>query len=314
MLLRFVKNIVCFKGHCRSCVYLIIMYYGSRLIQHVYEARHQLWRAGHSHRARNGLLKNGHRALWTTQSTLQHLAYTKPSHTSLPSSPTSLFPSAMTHYDATAASFGASPKLNPRPKYPPLSTVVLSVTKECVWNAGAIGTVLAYCLFPLYAYSRTVARKYDISDPLFFSLVTSAAHTFLYLTVGGLFVAFDHFHIFQNHKLERKPYMKPKETLVKKMLKEASIGQFITGPIIAYFLYPTFLKFGMMSLDSPLPEMKDLVVTFITAYLFNDIGFYLTHRAFHTKTLYRMFHKQHHEFQGTISIGELPSRILCRQK
>jgi hypothetical protein len=32
------------------------MYYGSSLIQHVYEARYQLWRAVHSHRARNGLL------------------------------------------------------------------------------------------------------------------------------------------------------------------------------------------------------------------------------------------------------------------
>jgi hypothetical protein len=34
---------------CRACVYLITKYYGSSLIHHVYEARHQFRRTVHSH-------------------------------------------------------------------------------------------------------------------------------------------------------------------------------------------------------------------------------------------------------------------------
>jgi hypothetical protein len=42
------------------------MYYGSSLIQYVHEARHQFWRAVHSHRARNGLLNTDDKTRTTT--------------------------------------------------------------------------------------------------------------------------------------------------------------------------------------------------------------------------------------------------------
>jgi len=97
--------------------------------------------------------------------------------------------------------------------------------------------------------------------------------------------------------------MTPSPKLMHKMATEALIGQLITSPLISYFLYPAFMWFGMYSLDAPLPDMQELLLTFISGHMFNDIGFYWTHRLFHCKALYKTFHKQHHEFTGTIGFA-----------
>ena len=81
--------------------------------------------------------------------------------------------------------------------------------------------------------------------------------------------------------------MTPSAALMRKMATEATIGQLITSPLISYFLYPTFTYFGMYELDAPLPDFPSLMKTFVIGHMFNDIGFYWTHRLFHCKALYK---------------------------
>lgn len=94
--------------------------------------------------------------------------------------------------------------------------------------------------------------------------------------------------------------MVAKPRLVRKMLFEAFISQIVTGPILAYFLYPVFQWFGMPAFSSALPSFPHIVKQLMIGHVFNDVLFYITHRTFHCKALYATFHKQHHEFAGTI--------------
>lgn len=37
--------------------------------------------------------------------------------------------------------------------------------------------------------------------------------------------------------------------------------------------------------------------------MFNDFGFYFTHRLLHHSSVYKLWHKKHHEFKGTIGFA-----------
>lgn len=83
-------------------------------------------------------------------------------------------------------------------------------------------------------------------------------------------------------------------------------------PLGAYFiLYPLMVRGGMPPPGAELPRWGDAPWAaaadawrvFFVAFLLNDWGFYLTHRALHHPALYRRFHKQHHRFTGTVSFA-----------
>jgi hypothetical protein len=123
--------------------------------------------------------------------------------------------------------------------------------------------------------------------------------------------------------------MTPKAELIRSTLIKAFVSQTIINPFLGYFAYDLFKYFGMLALDAPLPSsfniaccltagMKYLFIyrlilencihnlnkfeSLYVGYFFNVIGFYFTHRLLHVKGLYVRFHKQHHDYAGTIGI------------
>mmetsp|Transcript_5880 Transcript_5880/g.7632 ORF Transcript_5880/g.7632 Transcript_5880/m.7632 type:complete len:193 (-) Transcript_5880:238-816(-) len=58
--------------------------------------------------------------------------------------------------------------------------------------------------------------------------------------------------------------------------------------------------FGMPLASSQLPGLLHMIQLFCGAHLFNDVGVYWSHRMFHSKMLYRRFHKKHHSFRASV--------------
>jgi sterol desaturase/sphingolipid hydroxylase (fatty acid hydroxylase superfamily) len=180
--------------------------------------------------------------------------------------------------------------------------------KEICWQSGVLGTVLVLVSFPLYTVLVSLLRSnlptdYN-DDAIVFALLTSIVHTGAYACYNSIFGAMDYFQLLQEYKLARKPYMQPKASLVAKTLLEAAFSQLVVNPLAAwYLLYPAFKSFGMMSLDDPLPDHVHLFKTMCFANAFNGVFFYLAHRTVHSKALYAIIHKQHHEYSGTMGIA-----------
>jgi hypothetical protein len=82
---------------------------------------------------------------------------------------------------ATSTSLGASPRVHPRPAYPPVTEVALSFVKEVIWQGGVTGAFLTSFAFPGYQWTRAVAKEWEVSDQLYFAIMTSLVHTVIYL-------------------------------------------------------------------------------------------------------------------------------------
>ena len=85
---------------------------------------------------------------------------------------------------ATSTSLGASPRVIPRPEYPPITEVIVSFFREVVVQGGGHGLALSLLLFPAYEYSRELAKTYGVSDQLYFAIMTSLVHSVIYVVVN----------------------------------------------------------------------------------------------------------------------------------
>jgi sterol desaturase/sphingolipid hydroxylase (fatty acid hydroxylase superfamily) len=64
-----------------------------------------------------------------------------------------------------------------------------------------------------------------------------------------------------------------------------------------------FEYFGTPAAAAPLPSLLSLFWQFFVCAFINDIGFYWSHRLFHTPFFYQRYHKKHHQYTGTIGFA-----------
>ena len=179
--------------------------------------------------------------------------------------------------------------------------------KEIFYQSGLLGTLLTFAFYPYYLRFLSLLENLlstHYTERVGFTIVMTLAHIVTYCTINGLFASFDYFGLYQQYKLDRKPHMKAKTSLIAKTLIDAAVGQLIVGPILLFYLHGVLRSYlGLLSLTAPLPSSVDIFTTYSIAYLFNCIGFYTSHRLLHSKLLYARFHKQHHEYTGSMSIS-----------
>lgn len=208
-----------------------------------------------------------------------------------------------TVYDATNQSSGFTPRMNPRPSYPPFfSFAFMWLVKALVFEAASLGVFLTVLSYPLYMSCIQTLQSMLQNDALVFSIMLSCAHTGIYILCNVPFFIFDTYGFFQQYKLHRTKGQIPTASLIQSTVLEAAISQFVVDPVLVYFLYPSFQYLGLLALNAPLPTYTDLCLTYCYGFLFNDIGFYLAHRTFHSKTLYWL-HKKHHKHAGTMGMS-----------
>ncbi|KAG5488660.1 hypothetical protein JIQ42_00272 [Leishmania sp. Namibia] len=129
------------------------------------------------------------------------------------------------------------------------------------------------------------------------------------------------------YKLPRKPQQVPSARLILHTILYAVINQYLVIPAVLY----TYMAYrNLCVLRAPPPEtaivgfgpedmadymsghnLKKMLMSlvaitphFLIANVINEVGFYTAHSILHSSpTLYRMFHKKHHMYTGTISIA-----------
>lgn len=93
----------------------------------------------------------------------------------------------------------------------------------------------------------------------------------------------------------------PPPELVWECMKVVTMSNFLFNPVYLYFLYPAFVYFGM-NCSEELPGWREVANGLFWGWVCNQIGFYVTHRILHHKSLY-WIHKQHHEFNYSIGFA-----------
>lgn len=198
------------------------------------------------------------------------------------------------------SSFGATPRIFPRPSYPPIRVALFHEIKSLIWSSGALGTMLVFAVQPLYVFFVQYLHDKGYSEAYIFSAVLNCMHTAVWFLVNVPLLLCDNFGYFQQYKLFRAPGQKPSFTLIRENIATALLMQATINPILAYYLHDHWVSLGMQPLAATLPRWQDVFASMLCGYVFNTVMFYLTHRMFHTKALY-FLHKQHHQFAGTIA-------------
>merc|ERR1712054_382571 len=132
----------------------------------------------------------------------------------------------------TVAMASFTPRVHPRPEYPPFSETMYKTFKSFAKDM-LLGTVICMAL---YDPVQRIHAKTGASDRMAFTLLTNGVHTFAYLVIGGSLSLFDFFGWFTEFKLCRKPYMLPSRELVLKTIKEACVSQFLVSPLFSYYI------------------------------------------------------------------------------
>jgi len=195
-----------------------------------------------------------------------------------------------------------NPRENPRPKPVPLSEILMQFAIPCV-RAPTLAVLLTKLLHPAYVRWTKAHLANGGTEISALVNVLSGIHVSIYLSMFAFFEIFGQTEWLNQYQLPRTPAQEPTFKMKLRVLIEFVISGFLNQFIIVPQGLKLFKWFGMPDALSPLPSALKMYTTFLMAYLFNSITFACAHRLFHHGPLYRMFHKKHHEFVGTVSIA-----------
>ncbi|XP_059622725.1 fatty acid hydroxylase domain-containing protein 2-like [Phlebotomus argentipes] len=130
----------------------------------------------------------------------------------------------------------------------------------------------------------------------------------LYWTVGGLYLLMD---ITEKPAFLRKYKIQPgtnepmnREKLTK-LLKTVLFNQFVIGFPMAFLNWHVMKERVDMNVVELFPSPARILLDLIVCLLLNEIGFYYSHRLLHSRLLYKIIHKKHHEWTAPIAISAM---------
>lgn len=178
------------------------------------------------------------------------------------------------------------------------------VLEKGAWNLVGISLILLYFIYFPKALSYIYPQISSYTLYQLYTVGTYLAHLSAYLSINLLY-----YYIYKSsspyclkHKINPGPWPWELSTwpdLKSKVIKSALINQLITLPL-------GLLVFGLRAkyeISQPLPTFSQYFPQILFFIVCEDFCFYWSHRLLHTSFLYKRIHKQHHEFNVSISIA-----------
>ncbi len=80
--------------------------------------------------------------------------------------------------------------------------------------------------------------------------------------------------------------------------RQVVLNQFLVLLPLVFGLYPLYVWRGCPISPEQLPSMAEIFVDLLICTAVEEVLFYYSHRALHSRLLYGPVHKQHHQFQA----------------
>jgi methylsterol monooxygenase len=82
-------------------------------------------------------------------------------------------------------------------------------------------------------------------------------------------------------------------------------NQIFISLAVTALIYPLFRWSGCSVSIATFPSFNRFIFDLLICLFVEEFFFYYLHRLFHSRILYRLFHRVHHEFTSPIAVGAL---------
>lgn len=131
-------------------------------------------------------------------------------------------------------------------------------------------------------------------ERIWFTLMLAGSHTVPVMLFEFFLLIIGYFHIFDECLIQKRP---TDPVLGRKCWINAILNHFVVMPLVLGLVaYPCFIYFTDVS-SLELPPTRTVITHIFVCILIEDFLFYWSHRILHHPSLYKYFHKKHHEFK-----------------
>ncbi|KAI9219642.1 fatty acid hydroxylase superfamily-domain-containing protein [Blastocladiella britannica] len=139
----------------------------------------------------------------------------------------------------------------------------------------------------------------DRNPLLVLTLLSFAVHEVVYFGRHLPFAIADHIPALKKYKLQEDKELTSAEWW--KALRGVLFAHYLVELPLMLLFHPTATMFGMR-LDAPLPSFGRMAAETVLFMVIEDAFHYWAHRALHYGQLYKIVHKQHHEYAAPIGL------------